>query len=115
MEEAQQQILLLRSAPGTPEMASALRLAKASRERARAVALVLVQDAVLCTLAASELESARYLRTLLRNGVRCAYLAEDLGMRGYRSGDVTPGCQEIDYASLVALLLADCARVAGAF
>lgn len=96
-------------------MVSALRLAKASRERARAVALLLVQDAVLCTLAASELESARHLRSLLRDGVRCAYLAEDLEMRGYRPGDVAAGCQAIDYASLVDLLIADCAKVAGAF
>lgn len=115
MADMQRKVLLLRSAPATPEAADTLHLATVLSAQGRTVAVMLIQDAVLCALQANQLESSRYLRELAADGAACYYLAGDLAMRGYGPEDVTHGCVPVDYGGLVDLLLADGASVAGAF
>jgi sulfur relay protein TusB/DsrH len=109
------QIMVLRSGPGGAESTGALTLASELQAQGRRVTLVLVQDAVLAGLEASELDSAGLLRDLLAAGASCYYLADDLAMRGFRPSDLAAGCTAIGYPELVDLLLIDGARVSGAF
>ena len=108
-------VMVLRSAPGAAESTSALMLASELQTQGRRIALVLMQDAVLAGLQASELAGARQIRSLLAAGATCYFLADDLAMRGFRPTDLAASCTVIDYAELVDLLLADGTRVSGAF
>jgi sulfur transfer complex TusBCD TusB component (DsrH family) len=75
----------------------------------------LLQDAVLLALKSGELPAQRRSRGLLERGARCVYLAEDLAMRGFVSNQALSGCSPVTYEELIDVLLADGARVAGAF
>ncbi|MCC6179846.1 MAG: DsrE family protein [Chloroflexi bacterium] len=110
-----QHLMVLRSGPGATEATSALMLAAELQTQGRPVTLVLVQDAVLAGLAASQLASAQQVRALLADGAACYVLTDDLAMRGFRPSDLVASCTTIDDAELVDLLLADGARVSGAF
>lgn len=105
-------ILVLR---GTTDAVGALRLAAASQERGRTVELALVQDAVTAAVRSNRSEGAELVRTIARRGGQCHVLDADLTMRGFTELDLAPGCQLIDYAALVDVLLADGATVAGTF
>lgn len=108
-------VLVLRSGPGTPQAGGALGLAQSLAEQAGGVTVALLQDAVLTALGDGELPAQGQLRAAIRTGVRCVYLAEDLALRGFGPDRTLEGCEPTDYAGLVDLLLADGARVAGAF
>lgn len=108
-------VVVLCSGPGTPEAERALALALSLHGPSAAVTVALIQDAVLAACGDGALPAHRRLREALASGVRCAYLAEDLALRGYGPGGALAGCEPTDYAGLVDLLLADGARVAGAF
>ncbi len=107
-------VVMVRSGPGTSQADGALRLAHTLSEQG-GVTLALVQDAVLVTLRDGELPAHQELRRVLGAGGRCVYLAEDLALRGFGPDRTLPGCAPTDYPGLVDLLLADGARVAGAF
>ena len=115
MKEPQRTVVLLHSAPGTPEVTGVLDLVAPLPALGHTVALMLIQDAVLGALRDSQLEGARQLRALIAVGTDCQYLAEDLAMRGYGSADVAPGCRASSYDDLVDVLLADDTRVIGTF
>jgi sulfur transfer complex TusBCD TusB component (DsrH family) len=108
-------VVVLRSGPGTSEAEGALGLAEALVEQGGTLVVALLQDAVLIALKDSELASQRQLRALLDTGARCVYLADDLAMRGVGSDQTLLGCSPVGYEELVDVLLADGARVAGAF
>ncbi|MBI3979677.1 MAG: hypothetical protein HY331_15965 [Chloroflexi bacterium] len=113
--ERPRKVLLLRRGPAEPATTGTLELAEVLRSQGHIVHVALIQDAVLCAVNASGLESAWVLRGLVGTGVGCHVLADDLLMRGYKRVDVLPCCRLIDYGALVDLLLADGASVAGAF
>jgi sulfur transfer complex TusBCD TusB component (DsrH family) len=113
--DMQRKVLVLRNDPASSEATGALHLAATLPIQGRAITVVLIQDAVLCALLASDLESAESVRTLATDGARCYYLSDDLAMRGYAPRDVAPGCLPVDDSGLVDLLPADGASVAGAF
>ncbi len=108
-------VVVVRSGPGEPESASALGLANTMLEQGHEIAIVLIQDAVLCALENSQLSSAGPLRALVKSGTGCQYLAGDLAMRGFGPEDVLPKCQALDESGLVDLLLGHGVLVAGAF
>ncbi len=108
-------VLVLRSGPGTQQADGALRLAQPLIEQGGGVTLALVQDAVLVALGDGELPAQRRLREVVAAGARCVYLAEDLALRGFGPDRALPGCAPTGYDGLVDLLLADGARIAGAF
>jgi len=108
-------VVVVRSGPGEPESASALGLARTMLEQGHEIAIVLIQDAVLCALANSRLDSAGMLRALVKGGASCPYLAGDLAMRGFVQGDVLARCQPLNEGELVDLLLGHGVLVAGAF
>jgi sulfur transfer complex TusBCD TusB component (DsrH family) len=108
-------VVVLRSGPGTSEAEGALRLAEALLEQADVLALALIEDAVLIALKDGELPAQGQLRGLLDAGAPCVYLAEDLALRGFDADQSLPGCAPTGYDGLVDLMLADDARVAGAF
>ncbi len=115
MEEKRSKVLVVRSGPGRPEALAALNLAGELRAQGSAVGLVLIQDAVLCALTLSSLVAVERLRALVADGVVCDYLASDLAMRGYGPADTLRECRPLDYDSMVDVLLAEKASVAGTF
>lgn len=108
-------VVVLRSGPGTPEAERAFALARSLHGPATGVTVALIQDAVLAACRDGALPAHRGLREALAAGVCCAYLAEDLALRGYGPDCALVGCEPTNYAGLVDLLLAGGARVAGAF
>ncbi len=108
-------VVVLRSEPASAQANGALDLAQGLRDAGSIVTVALVQDAVLLALGNGDLPAQRGLRRLLEAGGRCVYLAQDLGLRGFGSTETVAGCTPADDGALVDLLLADGARVAGAF
>lgn len=108
-------VIVARSGPGTSQADGALRLAHALIERDGGVTVALLQDAVLIALSDGDLPSQQRLRAAIHTGVQCVYLAEDLALRGFGPDRTLKGCESTGYAGLVDLLLANDARVAGAF
>lgn len=107
--------IVLRSGPGTPQASGALRLAQSLAEQSGGVTVALLQDAVLAALGDGALPAQGQLRAAICTGVRCVYLAEDLALRGFGPDHTLEGCEPTGYPGLVDLLLADGARVVGAF
>lgn len=108
-------VLVLRSGPDRPGAERALGFARTWLAQHETVAVALIQDGVLAALATGELPAQQQLRAAIRGGARCVYLAEELARRGFASEDALAGCEPIDYDGLVDVLLADNARVTGAF
>lgn len=115
MGENRHTVLVLRSAPGTPDALGTLDLAGTLGVAGIPVVIVLVQDAVLSALRTNSLPTAQRLRALAADGAGWHYLASDLAMRGYGPADVVEGCEPLDYDDFVDVLLENGASVAGAF
>lgn len=98
-----------------PDAERVLGFARAWLARQEAVTVALIQDGVLAALDNGELPAQEQLRAAVRGGARCVYLAGDLAQRGFGPDDALVGCEPTDYDGLVDLLLADGARVTGAF
>ncbi len=108
-------VVVLRSGPSSPQAGGALDLAQGLLDQNGGVTVALMQDAVQLAVRDGELPAQQGLRRLLQAGGRCVYLADDLVLRGYVPDQTVETSEPADDAGLVDLLLADGARVAGAF
>jgi DsrE/DsrF-like family len=108
-------VLVLERGPGLPGAERGLGFAQTWLAQNDAVAAALIQDGGLAALGHGELPAHQRLRAAIRGGARCVYLAEDLARRGFAPNDVLAGCEPTDFDGLAEVLLADGARVIGAF
>lgn len=102
--------LLIGSPVSTPNGSRGLEIARTLAAKGGRVAIVLLQDAVL---AATSGMGGDALEQASAAGVRVYVLNEDLGLRGYRPGELRAGVQILDYPALVDLMTHDGTAVRG--
>ncbi len=95
-------LMLVNSAPSSPNVARAFQTALTLRAQGHAVSLFLLQDAVLAGLQVADGASASAAQAL-GAGVALYALGEDLALRGFTPSKLWDGVRVADYAQLVDL------------
>lgn len=101
---AEHRLILVRSAPSC-EAKSAFDIAAGLKRLGGEVDLCLLQDGVLCALAANEAAVCALADGAVRSGIGLLYLEEDLVARGFGRGDARPEARPLSYGGLVDLML----------
>lgn len=101
-------LMLVSSAPSSPNAARAFQTALTLRAQGHAVSLFLLQDAVLAGLQVADGASASAAQALgagvaLPKGLSVYALGEDLALRGFTPSKLWDGVRVADYAQLVDL------------
>ncbi len=106
-------LLVITSAPGSPEATRALSVACTLDDQVRDVRLALLQDAVLAAVKHNRTPVAQVVSQLLAQGVAVYVAQQDLALRGISLDDLTPGATAVDDRRLVDLMLADGTKTLG--
>ena len=104
-------LLLVNSAPSSPNLKRAFGSALALKEQGHPVSMFLLQDAVLAGLREEGLDRSQpnssgahpHAAQALNAGVSLYSLVEDLALRGYAASNLWDGIQAGDYGQLVDL------------
>lgn len=100
-------LILIGSSARTGATQDAMALAGHLRAQGQDLGICLLQDAA--PMACREIGPRQPV------GAALYVLGEDLGLRGLRESDVTPGAKVVDHAELVDLMLSRYERVLGIF
>jgi len=106
--------LLITSPPTSPEGRQALHLAEALLEALGALALCVLQDAVVLAGRKQPHDTRQAMERLVARGAAVFVLHEDLALRGLVSAELLEGVRAVDYREIVDLLADGHARVIGA-
>lgn len=107
-------LILISSAPDTPQSLRALQLARNLQDSGHTVSLALLQDSVLITRP-SQAPSHQALALLLSDGVACYSDSEDLALRGIVQAQLLQHVQVADASELVELMMEKSDTVLGIF
>lgn len=107
-------LILISSAPDTPQALRALQLVKDLRRSGHTVSLALLQDSVLMTRQ-SPAPSHQALAELVTDGVQCYGDSEDLALRGLAQPYILPQVQLTNALELVDLMMEKNDSVLGIF
>jgi len=108
-------LLVITSAPGSPEAFRALAMARTLDDEARDLGLALLGDAVLAAVKGARTPAAQVVSWLLAQGVPVYVAQQDLALRGMSAEALTPGATAVDDRRLVDLMLADGTKTLGCF
>lgn len=108
-------LVMITSAPGSPEALRALAIACTLDDQARDPELALLQDAVLAAAKHNQTPAAQVVSRLAAQGVAVYVAQQDLALRGISPDDLTPGATAVDDRRLVDLMLADGTKTLGCF
>ncbi len=110
-----QLLLVISSFPRSVEAQRVFHLAGTLLAQGRAVALVLLQDAVLAAVGTGSAQDSGGLTALVSRGVPVYACEHDLTLRGFAPQDMVPGAQAVNDQRIVDLMLADCTGTLGCF
>jgi sulfur relay protein TusB/DsrH len=96
-------LILINSAPSTPNVERAFQTAFTFRERGHAVSVFLFQDGVLGGLESEGDEGHSHAAAALDTGISVYALGEDLALRGFTPAKLRNGIRVADYAKLIEL------------
>lgn len=108
-------LLVVISAPGSPEALRALAIACTLDDQARDMELALLQDAVLAAVKHNQTPVAQVVSRLAAQGVAVYVAQQDLALRGISPGDLTQGATAVEDRRLADLMLADGTKTLGCF
>jgi len=110
------QILLMISSPArSVETQRAFHLARTLHGQGRAVAVILLQDAVLAAVGNGPARDSEVLTALVSRGVPVYTCEHDLMLRGFPPHAMVHGAQAVNDQRIVDLMLADGTRTLGCF
>lgn len=108
-------LLVITSAPGTPEALRALAIACTLDDQTHDMEIALLQDAVLAAVKRNQTSSAQVVSKLAAQGVAVHVAQQDLALRGISPDELTPGATAVDDRGLVDLMAADGTKTLGCF
>ncbi len=106
-------LLMISSPPHSADGRRAFHLAHTMHAQGRAVAVVLLQDAVLTGIGTILVQESGGLAALVSREVPVYVSEHDLALRGFAPQDLIPGAEAVGDGRVVDLMLADSTRTLG--
>ena len=108
-------LVMISSAPRSPEARRALHLARTLHAQGRPVNILLLQDAVLAAVGGDPTREPEDLGVLVSRAVPVYACTHDLTLRGFAPQDVLHGVEPADDHRIVDLMLAEGTHLLGCF